>query len=168
MNQEIPVTNNGKTTIYVGGRAIIPGETRCLPAHEVPAYLHPQAPEAQLDSPPDVDADLGRILKCNVREVTAALPNLSDDHLALLARFEDKDHGGAGRKTVLEAIAAEQLGRADRAHLAEFADSLTGLDEDALLAKLDEAGTDLDKADLVQAALEALHPGADDGEPSTS
>lgn len=168
MNPDIPVTNTGKTTLYVGGRAIIPGETRCLPAHEVPHYLRPDQAEPPPETPPDVDAELGQILRGNVREVIAALLALSDDHLALLATFEDKKNGGLNRKTVLEAIGAEQLRRASQAHLDEFKASLAGLDEDGLLDKLDEVRMDLDKADLVQAALNALNPGDGDGEPSAN
>lgn len=168
MNREIPVHNPGKNVLYVGGNAIPPRETRILPADLVPVHLlAPETPaEPGIDAPDD-DAALRELLGGTVAEVRASLDPLSDEHLVQLAELEAKDHGGAGRKGVLEAIAEEQITRASRSHLAEFQDSLQALDEEALLVLLDEHGNDLDKADLVQAALDALNPGEGDGEPAT-
>lgn len=163
MNREVPIKNHGKTTMYVGGCLIPPGETRILPSHRVPAHLpQPKAP-APVVSTPSVDDVLRAMLTGNVASVRAGLPQLSDEHLALLEALE-QDSDGANRKGVLEAIGAERLARASRAHLAEFAASLEGLDEDGLLDKLDEVQMDLDKAEIVQAAIDALHPGAGDGQ----
>lgn len=167
MNREIPVHNPGKTTMYVGGCAIPPGETRILSADLVPAHLvAPKAPKPVINEP-SVDEVLGAMLKGTVADVRAGLALASDEQLTRLAELEDKANGGAGRKGVAEAIAEEQLMRASRAHLAEFAASLAGLDEDALLDLMDEHKNDLDKAELVQAALDALNPGDGDGQSST-
>jgi len=161
MNREIPVHNPGRNVMYVAGCAVQPGETRILPADLVPAHVRNPKPAAA-DEPPvaaDDDIDLRDFLGGTVAEVRAGLAGLADDVLPLLAGLEDKTSGGAGRKGVLEAIAEEQLRRASKAHLDEFKASLDGLNEDALLNLLDEVHQDLDKAELVQAALDALNPG---------
>lgn len=157
---EIPVCNHKRHSIYVGGVMIPAGETRILPADRVPAHMLPRTvAESVATQANDIHAQLIVLLKGKVDQVRAALGALPDAQLAMLASLEEKTNGGAGRKGVLEAIAEARLQRASRAHLAEFEASLVGLDEDALLAVLDQVYNDLDKAERVQAALEALHTG---------
>jgi len=159
---DIPIKNTGKTPLPVGGFMVLPGETRIFPEHHVPPHLRPVVAEAEVEAP-DPDADLKALLEGNVGEVREALPAFTDDELDSLEALESEDAGGKGRKGVLEAIAEARLQRAVDADLDAFKESLQDLDEEALLAKLDEVGGDVDRQNLVQAAVEALDT-AGDGE----
>jgi len=157
---DIPIKNSGKTALHVGGFTVLPGETRIFPEHHVPPHLRPAAPETEVETP-DPDADLKALLDGTVTEVRDALPAFTDDELDTLEILESEDTGGKGRKGVLEAISEARLQRAADADWNTFKDSLQGLDEAALLAKLDEVGGDIDRQNLIQAALEALDPDGD-------
>jgi len=94
---DVPVTNNGTNTMYVGGYSIPPNETRFIPAHHVPAHLQP-APVAAVEPVKDTLLDL---LDENVKTIMQALPDLSDEDLGRLKAAEDD---GKTRKTVVNAI----------------------------------------------------------------
>ena len=134
--------NTGTTPIYVGGVLIPPGSAREVPAYAVPAA----APEA---ASPKEDPVL-ILLDGNVKEVTEALPALSD---ADLDRVEVAETAGKTRKGVLEAIAADRIRRAqespvDAAVLAflegtveDIVSALAGL-SDAHLAAVEDGERD--------------------------
>lgn len=105
---EIPVHNDGADIRWVGAVMIPPGETRLIPAHQVPAHLRPQAPPAPAPARSDPVLEL---LDGPVRDVLAALPGLDDDVLATLRQAEID---GKTRKSLLEGIAAEELRRAEQ------------------------------------------------------
>lgn len=105
---DIPVFNNTNTALWVGGQMVPPGETRLLPAHHVPAHLHPAAPSAA-PAPPPADP-LTELLAGSVKDVVAALPGLDAEQLMELEGLEGLRE--APRKGVLEAVAAALLQRA--------------------------------------------------------
>ena len=154
-----PCTNTTDQIMHVGNTTIWPGQTREVDETLLPDYAAPDTDDAA----PDPDADLKALLEGNVGEVREALPAFTDDELDSLEALESEDAGGKGRKGVLEAIAEARLQRAVDADLDAFKESLQDLDEEALLAKLDEVGGDVDRQNLVQAAVEALDT-AGDGE----
>jgi hypothetical protein len=110
---DIPVFNGGSMPLWVGGQMVPPGETRLLPAHHVPAHLHPAVQAAPLP-PAEAPADpLAEILDGSVKDVVAALPGLDADQLMELEGLEGLRE--APRKGVLEAVAAALLQRAAQA-----------------------------------------------------
>ena len=100
------IENDTSHTIYVGGRAIAPGEGREV---EMPDDSAPQAPveEAALD----LDAPLHELLAGNVAAVTAALEGLSADTLLRLQMLENEST--KPRKGVLEALGNAVIALAD-------------------------------------------------------
>lgn len=100
-----PVTNHGKTFMTVGNAVIPPGETRMVEAHLVPPDQQPEAVEATTPPPADAIAELA---KANVGKIIAAIPTLTLFDLDELDAYEQS---GKNRKSVLEAIALERLGR---------------------------------------------------------
>ena len=109
MNEKIPVHNPGAMPIYVAGLMIPPGETRHFNLDQVPDHLRPAAAEPEPEAPGD---PLAELIKGTVKEVSAAIPGLSDEDLSRLGDLEQGE-GGAARKGVLSAIAEEILKRAD-------------------------------------------------------
>lgn len=108
MNQKIPVTNTGAMPIYVAGQMIPPGETRHFDADQVPHHLRPAAPEPEPEVPNDpITALIGH----SVKDIVAQLPGLALEQLEQLGDLEQAK-GDDARKTLLGAIAEEQLKRA--------------------------------------------------------
>lgn len=113
--EPVAVTNGGRTTLFVGGVMIPPGETRHFPPNQVPTNLReiqaaavpvpPAAPPAQEDN-------LLELLDKNTAEIAAKLPGLSSADLARLKAAED---AGKTRKGVMAALAEEELRRAQQA-----------------------------------------------------
>lgn len=101
----IPYHNAGRHAVHIGSKAIPPGETREVDATLVPGY---RAAPVEADAPPPVTA----LLDGSAKDIVGALADLSDADLATLADVEAE---GKSRKTVLEAITAIQLGRAQKA-----------------------------------------------------
>ena len=106
---KIPVTNNGKMNIWVGGQMIPPGETRHFEAHHVPPEYRP-APAAAPAEPEDPSDPLEILRAGNVKEITAGVPALSLEDLDRLEALENAAE--VPRKGVLAAIAADRLRRA--------------------------------------------------------
>lgn len=104
---DIPVRNNGRMPLYVGGIMVPPGETRILPAHHVPEHLRPVTPTPAIEAPPD---PLAVLLEENVATVKDSLATLSTEELARVEQLETA--AGSPRKGVLDAVAAERLARA--------------------------------------------------------
>ena len=106
---DIPITNFGRDVVYVGGKSVLPGETRLLPEDLVPGYR--VALDGATDSGPPRDP-IAEILDGSVRSVVGVLQDLTDEDLRHMGRIEE---AGAARKTLIEALGAEQLRRADAA-----------------------------------------------------
>lgn len=104
--QKIPYTNDKPHTVYVGPVSIPPGGTRMVD----PSHLNPEPVAAEAAQPtPDLVGDL---LKRKAAEVIAALPELD---AATLVAAEDAERAAAKPRTsVLEAITAEKLRRAEQ------------------------------------------------------
>ncbi len=105
--KEIPVTNTTNANLHIGGKVIIPGETRMVDERIVPDSLKTKEQNAgDAEEPRD---PIHGLLEGTVVEITAALAGLSTEELAQL---HDAEVAGKNRKGVLEAIAADQLRRA--------------------------------------------------------
>lgn len=98
-------TNETNKFLHIGSVTIPPNETREVDESLLPGQK-PKAEEAKTPVPPDAIAEL---LKKKVADVVAALHELSDDDLTKAA---EQEQAGQNRKSVVEAIAAEQLRRA--------------------------------------------------------
>ena len=109
MNEKIPVHNNTAMPMYVGAAMIPPGETRHFDVDHVPPELRPVKAAPIVEPPPD---DLAVLLESNVKDIVALLPAASDADLERLGDLEQAK-GDAARKTLLAAIAEENLRRAD-------------------------------------------------------
>lgn len=107
---KIPVTNNGKMNIWVGGQMIPPGETRHFEPHHVPPEYRPAPATAAPAEPETPDDPLEIVRAGNVKEVTSALPALSLEDLDRLEALENASE--TPRKGVLSAITADRLRRA--------------------------------------------------------
>jgi hypothetical protein len=144
---KIPVTNNGKTTMYVGSSIIPPGETRHFDENEVPPNLRPEREAAPQEMAP---ADpLAELLTGTVADIAAALPTLA---LADIERLGEMEQTGQSRKGVLTAVAETLLKRADKSDLQTHAASLSDAE---LAAALEDMGTDINADPDLLAALEA-------------
>jgi hypothetical protein len=117
MQTKIPVHNPGAMAMYVAGLMIPPGETRHFDEDLVPLHLRPAPVEPEPEAPVDALADL---VTGTVKEVSAAVPGLSDEDLSRLGELEQAK-GDAARKGVLSAIAEETLKRADAKTAADAA-----------------------------------------------
>ncbi len=107
MNERIPVTNNTAMPIYVAGLMIPPGETRHFDAAQVPAHLRPVAAEPE----PEVWVDpLEAVVAQSVKAIGELLPEMADADLVRLLELDEAT--GSPRKSLHEAVAAEQLRRA--------------------------------------------------------
>lgn len=135
---EKPYTNTSKKVEHIGGKRFMPNETRPLDEKLHPDYKPPAKPA---DPVVDVVAELH---KADVKDIVGQLPNLADEDLVYLKELEE-GRKSKSRKTVLEAIAAQQIERAQ-------ADSKGNIEE--FVANLEKA------SDEELAELEKLH--ADD------
>jgi len=104
-----PIKNTGSTVRYIGGRAVLPGETVLVDEAEVPGLKEPDpVVEPVLQ---DADEFIEAILGGNVASVAKAMLNLLADELDALEQAElASEHT---RKGVLSAIDQERLARAD-------------------------------------------------------
>lgn len=102
---KVPYTNETDKFQHVGGLTIPPGETREVDPTMLPSYKPESARKEEAQSDPIAD-----LLKKKVADVSAALPGLSDEDLATAEALEQD---GQNRKSLIEAIAAENLRRAD-------------------------------------------------------
>jgi hypothetical protein len=105
------IENLGSETIFVGGKMIPPGEGREIDELLLPPE-HRDAPAPQVDTPPSLDELLGKELDKSVKDLEATLGGLTQEALDRMGELEAE---GKQRKTLLEAIAAEKVKRADAA-----------------------------------------------------
>lgn len=106
-----PISNNGKTPVFVGGRMIPPGETVTFEAHELP----PEYRLASVNEVANVDGNdpLLALVDLSIGKLALGLPALSEEELARLESLEEaKEKPRAG---ALAAITEERLRRAERA-----------------------------------------------------
>ena len=101
-----PVTNTTAMPIYVGLLMIPPGETRHFDLDQLPPEHRPAPDVPEPEAPKD---RLAEIAKMNAGSVVAILADLDAEDLA---RLQSLEAAGKARITVLEAIAAEGLKRA--------------------------------------------------------
>lgn len=100
------VENDTPNTIYVGGKAIAPGEGREVNVPDAPVANAPVVAVA------DPDADLHALLEGNVALVIASLPGLGPIALGRLTELETE---GKNRKGVLAALGDARIALADAA-----------------------------------------------------
>lgn len=108
MNNKVPYTNETTKFQHIGGTTIPPGETRDVDPSLLPG---PKAAAAKLDSAPPADP-IVELLKKKVADVVESLAKLSNDDLAKAAALEQD---GQNRKSLIEAMSAENLRRAQLA-----------------------------------------------------
>lgn len=163
----IPIKNDSQSPMYVGGFMILPGETRHIEDHHVPAHLR-AAPEASTPAPaPDAIADLlGKPIPAIVEAITArddrGAPTFSDEDLA---RLKTTEESGKARKGLMAAITEEELLRASEHQGADpdmdaFAESLKAMGEDELLGQLDLVKENPAAIAAVEAEINRRHGGA--------
>lgn len=100
------IENDTAHMLYVGGRAIAPGEGREVEVPDEPAA-------AAAPAEPTLADQVALLLKDSVSKITASLDALNGDTLDMMAELE-----GAAEKprsTLLAAIGQEQIKRADAA-----------------------------------------------------
>lgn len=102
---KVSYTNETRKFQHVGGVTIPPGETRDVDPSLLPDYQpEGKAPEAPPDDP------IAELLKGNVKTISAELEALLDDELIHAAALEQD---GQNRKSLIEAMTAENLRRAN-------------------------------------------------------
>lgn len=100
------IENTGRNVIFAGGKMIPPGEGREIDVPDIQA-------EAAGEPLPDTDAPLLELLLGSVRAIADQLAGLGDGALERMAVLESQTE--TPRKTLLTAIDAEQLRRANEA-----------------------------------------------------
>lgn len=150
------ITNNGTDTIYVGGKMIPPGEGRDIDEGLLPAELQDK-PVEQAPAEPNLDelvtAELGKPAK----EVIDGLAALTQEALERMETLEGE--AKKPRKSLLEAIAAEKVQRADAAMQAAELDRLATAElakpaEDLIAGLVDQEVDVLDRMAALEGAAE--------------
>ena len=134
-----PYTNNGDTTVYVGGMAILPGETREVATEALPRRPQPKAEQTEA---PSEDAVIGEVVAHKAKDLIGMLGKFARDELE---RVEAAEKKGQARKGVLEAIANEKLQRASAGQddgdtdMDEYVELLQAMSDDELAGELESA-----------------------------
>lgn len=102
---KVSYTNETSNFKHVGGVTIPPGETRDVDPSLLPGF----EPEGKAPEAPPVDP-IADLLKNNVKDISAELVHLSDEDLAHATSLEQD---GQKRKSLIEAMTAENLRRAN-------------------------------------------------------
>lgn len=103
--QKVPYTNNGENTVHIGSATIQSGETRDVDPSLLPGYQ----PEGAVVEETKLDP-IAELLKGSVKNISVELANLSDADLAHAGSLEQD---GQNRKSLIEAMTAENLRRAN-------------------------------------------------------
>ena len=143
------IQNTTNSPMYVSGTMVPPGEGALV---EVPG----NEDVAPVQAVPTLADDVAELLKKSVANLTTELPTLSGDALDMMAALESGTP--QPRKTLLSAIAQEQMARADAAmtadkeaaRLAELATAQAALE--AAVQALDVSG-DTDEHPALEAAV---------------
>lgn len=114
------VENKGESSMYVGSTMIPPGEGKLV---EVPDVAPPPAPPPG----PNLAERMAAFLDRPVKEIVPELPEMTHEALDLA---EAQELAGKNRSTLVQAIQAEKIARADERLQAEQAEQA----EKALLA----------------------------------
>ena len=105
--EKIPVTNPNAMPIYVSGLMIPPGETRHFDRAQVPPEFLPKIEEEE--APQDAGDPLTKLQEGSVKDISEALPGLSDEDLERLGEIEQQS--AKPRSSLLGKIAELQLER---------------------------------------------------------
>jgi hypothetical protein len=125
------IENTGNSPMYVGNTMIPPGEGKLV---EVPD----QAPRVVIvDAGPNPVELMAQLLEKPVTQILPALPGMTNEALDLA---ESQERAGKNRKTLIEAIQAERIARANAKLQAEqdqaAADALAAATNALFSAKL--------------------------------
>lgn len=104
--EKVSYTNRGKTVVYLGNISCPPGETREVHPNHIPGG----APPAEVPGEPEL-TDLEKQVALTVEEIVADLPMMTDEEVQGVLSVEES-RGDEARSTLVAAIAAEQLKRA--------------------------------------------------------
>jgi hypothetical protein len=127
------IENHGTATMYVGNTMIPPGEGKQV---EVPDEA---ARVLAVDTGPNLVELMAQLLE---KSVALILPDLSGMTNEALDLAESQERAGKNRKTLIEAIQAERIARAD-AKLQAEQDAAAGKALEAARAELLSAGVAL-------------------------
>lgn len=105
------VENTGTDVMFVGGKLIPPGEGRHIEVATTAPELSDAAPAPAVEAGPSLAQLVADMLKGNVKSVVAQLPDLTGEALDLVVTIENAD--STPRKSLLDAVAAEQVRRAN-------------------------------------------------------
>jgi hypothetical protein len=105
------IENTGRNVMFVGGKLIPPGEGRHIDVADTAPELSDARPAPVAAAGPTLAQLIADMLKGNVKSVAAHLPQLTGEALDLVVTIEGAD--GTPRKSLLDAVAAEQLKRAN-------------------------------------------------------
>ncbi len=142
------IENQGRDTIYVGGKMIPPGEGRDIDTSLLPPELQDPPPTLSAVTEVSLVDLLTELRGKSVKLITAELPQLTHEALELLADLEGKAE--TPRTSLQGAIKAEQLRRAQ-----QLQDEADGAAHAAFEAKVDTA-YDLALQALTPEQLEAI------------
>lgn len=150
------ITNNGTDTIYVGGKMIPPGEGRDIDESLLPAE-HQDPPVEKAPPAPNLDELVTAELGKPVKEVIDGLGGLTQEALERMETLESE--AKKPRKSLLEAIAAEKVQRADAAmqaaELERLATAELAKTAEDLIAGLDQLDDlTLDRMGALESAAE--------------
>lgn len=148
MEKRIWIHNPNKTPMHVGSDIVPPGETKDFPESRVPRHLRPAEPVKEQPAASTINETLVELLKGSVKNISAALTDMSTAEVEMVGEMEQK---GQNRKGVLAAVSTLLLARAADENLAKIA----AMSDDELAAALLEAGTDINVNPDYLAALEA-------------
>jgi hypothetical protein len=155
--------NKGKSPMYVGNTMIPPGEGKMVEVPTPRATVAPAAPKG-----PNLVELMGELLAKSVAEILLLLPGMTNEALDLA---ESQELAGKNRKTLISAIQADRIARAN-AKLQADQDKAAAEALDAARAELLTAGVALTnlpadsperpaaqaRVDEAQAKVDALTP----------
>ena len=144
---DIPVINRGRTSRFVAGRLVPPGETRILPEEAVPADLRPGRGTPS-EPAPDLEADpLLGLLDRPIKEIKPALEGLSIEDLR---RLRDAEEAGNTRSTLMAFLDEEIMRQAAEAELSPFREELLQLGTEELEALKETYAEDEARLGLIE------------------
>lgn len=106
------IHNPGPNVMFVGGKMIPPGEGKDIDEALLPPE-HRDAPTQEAGKQPSLDELLAELLHKPVKELIDGLGGMTQEALERMETLEGESK--KSRKTLLEAIAAEKMARADEA-----------------------------------------------------
>ena len=130
------IENTTRESIFVGGKLIAPGDGRDIDISLLPPEHH-DAPVAELPpGAPDLAALVAELRAKPVKEIVAGLESLTQEGLELLTQAEKEAE--KPRTSLLAALQAEALRRADVAMTAQLQADADNLTAEQLAALTDE------------------------------